>query len=78
MQTVTNIQFLVRYTFSDILLQIQLSTVIYGMAAGILLQCIINRWGVLYCNLNTIKVGGEQKSNWDITAYPLEEAINPD
>lgn len=60
------------------MLQAQLSTVIYGMAAGILLQCIINKWGVLYSNLNTIKVGDELKGNGDNTARPLEEAINPD
>lgn len=55
-----------------------MSTVIYGMAAGILLQCIINKWGVLYSSLNTIKVGDELKGNGDNTARPLEEAINPD
>lgn len=39
---------------------------------------IINKWGVLYSNLNTIKVGDELKGNGDNTARPLEEAINRD
>lgn len=54
------------------------NTDIYGMAAGILLQCIINKQGVLHCKLHTIKVGDELKSNGDKTALPSEEAINPD
>lgn len=43
-----------------------------------LLQCIINKQGVLCYNPNRVKVGDELKCSGDLTESPLEEAINPD